>query len=91
MEESLILDGVVGCREVDLKDVFEPLTSRGDEHDTSPRVFNHERAIEVHCPVFKLLNVGRSLGFRPLGYKVDECLGLDSRPWLKGAQNIRVP
>src|SRR5438132_8974884 len=72
VKESLVLGSIVGCQEVDLKDVFELLTSRGDEHDTSPRVFNHQRAIEVHCPVFKLLGDGRSLEFCPLGYEVGE-------------------
>ena len=67
MEESLILDSVVECREVDLEDVLESLTSRGDEHDASPRTFDHERAVEVHCPVFKLLGDGWGLKFCPIG------------------------
>jgi len=83
VEESLILGSIVGLWEVDLEDIFESLTSQGDEYYTSPRVFNHERAIEVHGPVFKLLSDGWSMGFHPLGYEVNECLGLDSRPWLK--------
>src|SRR6266508_3841021 len=82
VEESLILSSIVGRREVDLENIFKSLTSWGDEHYTSPRAFNHERTIEVHCPVFKLLDDGRILGFCPLGYEVDECLGLDSiRGW----------
>ena len=58
MEESLILGSIIGRREVDLENIFESLTSRGDEHDTSPRAFNLDRAIEVHHPVFKLLSDG---------------------------------
>ena len=85
MEESLILSSIVGCREVDLENVFESLTGRGDEHDASPRAFNHERAIEVHRPILELLCDGRCLDFCPLGDEIDECLGLDGRPWLEGS------
>ena len=80
MEESLILGSIVGSWKVNLENVFESLTGWGDEHYTNPRIFNHERTVEVHCPVFKLLGDGRSLGFCPLGYEFNECLGLDSRP-----------
>src|SRR5438132_1025758 len=83
MEESLILGSIVGHREVDLENIFESLTSRGDEHDASPRAFHHERAVEVHCPVFKLLSDGESLDFYPLSDEIDKCLGLYSLLWLE--------
>src|SRR6266542_3250276 len=84
MEESLIFSSIVGRQEVDLENVFESLTGRGDEHDASPRAFNHDSAIEVHCPILKLLCDGRCLDFYPLGDEVDECWGFYSRPWLEG-------
>ena len=84
MEESLIFSGIVGRLEVDLEKVLESLTGQGDEHDTSPHAFNHEGAVEVHCPILKLLCDGRCLDFCPLGDEIDECLGLDGRPWLEG-------
>src|SRR5881394_253452 len=84
MEESLIFNSIVGHQEVDLENVFESLTGRGDEHDASPRTFNHEGAIEVHCPILKLLCDGRCLDFCPLGEEVDECLGIYSHSWLEG-------
>src|SRR6266540_4756755 len=83
VKESLVLGSIVGRWEVDLENILESLTSRGDEHYTSPRAFNHERAIKVHCLVFKLLGYGRSLGFGPLGYEVNERLVLDSRSSLE--------
>ena len=84
MEESLILGIIVGHQEVDLKDVFESLTSQEGEHYTSPSAFDHERAVEVHGPMLELLRDGRRLDFRPLGDEIDECLGLDGHPWLEG-------
>src|SRR5438128_7503498 len=84
MEESLIFSSMVGRREVDLENIFESLTGRGDEHDASPCTFNHERAIEVHHPILELLCDGRCLDFCPLGNEIDECLELYSRWWLKG-------
>src|SRR5207237_2058255 len=84
VEESLIFGSIVGRQEVDLEDIFESLTGRGDEHDASPRAFNHERAVEVHRPILELLYDGRCLDFCPLGDEIDERLGLDGCPWLKG-------
>src|SRR5438132_11088617 len=80
----LQLQHTSGCREVELENVFELLTGRGDEHDASPRAFNHERAVEVHSPILELLCDGWRLGFCPLGDEIDECLGLDGRTWLEG-------
>src|SRR6266542_3946197 len=65
VEESLIFSSVVGCWEVDLENIFESLTGRGDEHDASPRAFNHEGAVEVHDPILELLGDGRRLYFYP--------------------------
>src|SRR6266540_4376143 len=84
MEESLIFSSIVGRREVDLENILESLTGRGDEHDASPRAFNHERAIEVHRPIVELLCDGRCLDFCPLDDEINECLGFYSRPQLKG-------
>ena len=84
MEESLVFGSIVGHWEVDLEDVLELLTSWRDEYYTHPHAFDHQGAIKIHCPIFELLGDEGSLGFGPLGYEVDECLGLDSRPWLKG-------
>src|SRR5438105_14396582 len=84
VEESLIFSSIVGRWKVDLENVFESLTGRGDKHDAKPHTFNHERALEVHCPILKLLCDGRCLDFCPLGDEVDECLGLYSHPWLVG-------
>src|SRR6266540_3438390 len=36
VEESLIFGSIVGRQEVDLENIFESLTGRGDEHDASP-------------------------------------------------------
>src|SRR6266508_3290716 len=84
MEESLIFSSIVGRREVDLGNVFESLTGQEDEHDASPCAFNHERAIKVHRPILELLCDGWCLDFCPLSDEIDECLGLDGRPWLEG-------
>ena len=84
MEEGLIFGSIVGRREVKLENIFESLAGRGDEHDASPRAFDHERAVEVHSPILELLYGGRRLDFCPLGDEIDECLGLDGRPWLEG-------
>src|SRR6266540_5507878 len=83
MEESLIFSSVVGCRKVDLENVFESLTGQGDEHDASPRAFNHEGAVEVHGPILELLGDGRRLYFCPFSDEVDERLRFDGRPWLE--------
>ena len=83
VEESLIFGSIVGRREVKLEDIFESLAGGGDEHNASPRAFDHERAVEVHSPILELLCDGRRLDFCPLGDEIDECLGLDGRPWLE--------
>src|SRR5213078_3970499 len=84
MEESLIFGSIVGRREVNLENIFESLTGGGDEHDASPHAFDHERVVEVHSPILELLCDGRRLDFYPLGDEINECLGLDGHPWLKG-------
>src|SRR6266540_1910503 len=84
MEESIIFGSVVGRREVNLEDILESLASGGDEHDASPRAFDHERAIEVHSPILELLCDDWRLDFCPLGDEIDECLGFDGRSWLEG-------
>src|SRR5438128_370974 len=84
VEESLIFSRIVGCREVNLENILESLAGGGDEHDACPRAFNHERTIEVHGPILELLHHGWRPDFCPLGDEVDECLGLDGRPWLEG-------
>ena len=83
VEESLIFGSIVGCREVNLENILESLTGGGDEHDASPRAFNHERAIEVHGPILELLRDGWRLDFCPLGDEIGECLRLDGRLWLE--------
>src|SRR5881394_2674048 len=83
VEESLIFGSIVGRWEVKLENIFESLAGRGDEHDASPRTFDHERAVEVHSPILELLCDGQRLDFCPLGDEIDECLRLDGRSWLE--------
>ena len=46
-----------------MENILESLTSRGDEHYSSLRAFDHSGAIKIHCLVFKLLGDG---GVTPL-------------------------
>src|SRR5438105_8101846 len=83
VKESLIFSCIVGCREVNLKNILESLTGGGDEHDACPRAFNHERTIEVHGPVLEFLRYGWRLDFCPLGDEIGECSRLDGCTWLE--------
>src|SRR5438132_5976578 len=49
VEESLVFSGIVGCREVNLENIFESFVGGGDDIDNCARVFIHAYHVGVYC------------------------------------------
>jgi hypothetical protein len=83
VDQSLVLDTIVGRLVVDLQDIFQVIALGRDEEYAYACSFKVQGTIEVHLPVLRLLRRWGLLGLCPLRDEVCEDLGLDGLSWIK--------
>jgi hypothetical protein len=83
VNQGLILGAVVGRLVVDLQEVLQVITSRGDEEYAYARTFEVQETIKVHLLGIRLLRWWGLLGLCPFRDKVCKNLGLDGLSWTK--------
>jgi hypothetical protein len=74
MQCRLILCGIVGGPEVNLKDVAKLVARWGNKIYACPSAINVEGSIEVHSPVLGMINRDRGLHICPLSDEISEHL-----------------